>query len=90
MVLLGQGSDPLSDSVVRLGRNSYRIRSFIGLRQWFPVATDRILELSPMMDRGVLGSDVDELLKTTCEKNNRNNCYDVWLHSIFFNAYESS
>ena len=43
----------LSVSIVRLGRNSVTIGSFIVLLHWAPVATDRIVRLSLMVDRGL-------------------------------------
>ena len=51
LLVLAEGPDALSVSVVQLSRNS--IRNFIGLLQRVSVATDRIVWLSLMVDRGL-------------------------------------
>ena len=48
-----KGPDPLSHSVVRLGMMSYTIRDFIASIHRVPVATDRIVGLSLVVDRGL-------------------------------------
>ena len=52
LLALGEDPDPLSVLVVRLSRNSYTTRSFIGLLHWVTVATDRIVGLSLMVSWG--------------------------------------
>ena len=52
--LLVKKPDPLSDSVIRLGMNSYTIRDFICPLHWVAMATDRMTGLSPTMDQGPL------------------------------------
>ena len=47
-----QAPDPLSDSVVRLGRNSCTIHHFIAPLHWVSVAIERILQLSLIRDGG--------------------------------------
>ena len=53
LLTLAEGPDTLSVSVVRLSRNSYTIRNFIGLLHWVSVGTDRIVGLSVMVDRSL-------------------------------------
>ena len=48
-----EGPDPISDSVVGLSRMSYTTRDFIGQFHRVPVATDRIVRLSLVADRGL-------------------------------------
>ena len=45
------GPSPLSDSVVRPGMSSYTMHDFIDPLHWVPAATDRIVRLSPIVDR---------------------------------------
>ena len=53
LLALVEGPDPLSVSVVRLNRDSFTVRNFIGLLHRVSVATDRIVGLSLMVDRGL-------------------------------------
>ena len=50
---VGAGPNPQSYPVVRLSRNSYRVRGSIGPLHWFLVATDRIVRLSSIVYLGL-------------------------------------
>ena len=53
LLALVEGPDPLSVSVVRLNRDSFTVRNFIGLLHRVSVATDRIVGQSLTVDQGL-------------------------------------